>query len=106
MPRINLPVKRIRKRKKYSEKKNNDNHKWVYNTSTWRSLRLNYLMNNPLCEDCLIENPDKLSSAMEVHHIIPLSTDDTFEGKRKLGFDYKNLRSLCKEHHKKVHMGK
>ncbi len=100
MPTIFLNKKKYVKVKE-TNKRDNLNHKAVYNTRTWRKIRLQYLMENPLCVECMKE--DKITSAVEVHHIIPISTVDTIAEKRKLGFDWKNLKGLCDEHHKEEH---
>jgi len=105
MPVINLHSNTYKKpryeRLKETDKKNNINFKSVYNTNTWRKIRLQFLMQNPLCGRCL--KLDKINSAVDVHHIIPISTVDTIIEKRTLGFDWNNLESLCIECHKKEH---
>jgi 5-methylcytosine-specific restriction enzyme A len=86
----------------YNIKEYNDDYNFVYNTSLWRKLRLHYLMNNPLCKKCL--EKDIFNGAVDVHHIIPISSVDGKEEKQKIGFDIFNLEGLCKkchiEHHK------
>jgi 5-methylcytosine-specific restriction endonuclease McrA len=104
MPTINLDKKYKRKSKKNSEKSKLLNHIYVYNTKRWRDLRLWFLQNNPLCERC--KKDGKLNSAIDVHHIIPISTVDTITEKQELGFDINNLEGLCKEHHKEEHAKK
>lgn len=94
------------KKKKYvkekeTNKRDNLNHIAVYNTRKWRQIRLNYLMENPLCKRCFKES--KINSAVEVHHIIPISTVNTLLEKRTLGYDWNNLEGLCEEHHKQAH---
>lgn len=102
MPTIYLPPKKKYKRVyKKSEKKDNLNHSAVYNTTTWRTLRIEKLKRDPLCEDCL--KKDKIRSASEVHHVIKLSKGKTKKEKQAIGFNVKNLRSLCNECHKEVH---
>jgi 5-methylcytosine-specific restriction protein A len=95
MPIINLPNKnRI-------DKKNNDNHKYIYNTKRWREVRKRYLMNNPLCKLCLEKGIFK--KVDEVHHIKPLSTASDVNEKIRLGFDLNNLMGLCRECHIDIH---
>ncbi len=101
MPTIYLPKKPKQKRLKHSDKRDNLNNKFVYNTNTWRNLRLEYLKHNPLCKECFKKNI--LTSAVEVHHIIPISSQSDILKKQELGFDYKNLKGLCKECHKLEH---
>lgn len=73
----------------------------LYNTSGWRKLRQSYLLDHPLCEDCLLEG--KTTTSEEVHHKIPiLSVEDELEQKELL-LDYNNLRALCREHHHLIH---
>lgn len=73
----------------------------LYNTETWRKLRLGYLMEHPLCEECL--KTDKLSPAKEVHHVTPISTAFDKLGMMELAYDPQNLMSLCSECHTKKH---
>jgi 5-methylcytosine-specific restriction protein A len=88
----------------YDIKKDSLNAKAVYNTTIWKKLRLQFLSENPLCKRCL--DKDKISSAVEVHHIIPISKGNTYDENRMLGFDIDNLEGLCKdchtEHHNKI----
>lgn len=93
MPTINLNRKKI-------EVKTDDNHK-IYNSRIWRNLRISYLMENPLCEECLKNN--KVVGAIDVHHKIPISRGKNLEEKRIIGYDYNNLKSLCKDCHKLQH---
>ena len=98
MPSI---FKNPKKKRDYTSKKDNLNHQLVYNTTRWRILRLTYLQQSPFCSEC--KKNDKLVFAVDVHHIIPISsTDDALE-KIKLGFDIFNLKGLCVECHKKEH---
>lgn len=101
MPTINLHVRKPKIRYKPDNRKDNINHKAVYNTTQWRELRLLYLQNNPLCEMCL--EKEIIKSAIDVHHKNPISSTDSVNEKKRLGFDYKNLKSLCKDCHKEVH---
>jgi len=101
---INLPANKKRKDyPTYSKKnsKDNLNNRAVYNTNQWRYLRLEKLRNNPLCEKCL-EN-DKIELAIDVHHIKPISSVKNIYDKQIIGFDYKNLQSLCKKCHNDIH---
>lgn len=98
MPTIQL--KFSEKPKKNSSKSDCQNHIAVYNTRTWRELRLIYLAENPLCEIC--KNQQKLTLAQEVHHKTPISTGKTIAEKKIIGFDYDNLQALCTECHKSI----
>lgn len=88
-------------KKKNNRKLNNKNHSYVYNTRIWRKLRLYYLSKNPLCEKC--KNIGKLTLAVEVHHIISISSVNTKEMKMQVGYNINNLMSLCKKCHIKIH---
>lgn len=57
--------------------------------SYWRKLRQRVLNDQPLCEHCLKEN--RITSATEVDHIIPLRHGGTN--------DISNLQALCKPCH-------
>jgi 5-methylcytosine-specific restriction endonuclease McrA len=100
MPTINRPEK---KKKEYDVNRNDDNYNYIYHTGRWQQLRLTFLTYHPLCGRCLEKG--KISSAVEVHHKIPLSSAKDIDRKIELGFDIDNLEGLCKEchieHHKK-----
>lgn len=93
---------RIYKPKKNRRKSENRKQRMaIYNTARWRRLREVKLMNNPLCENCLLE--DRTTEAEDVHHMVSfMSTQDNIT-RRHLAFDYDNLKSLCKECHNKEH---
>lgn len=99
MPTLN----KLKKPKELSYKlhgKSKDIYK-LYNTQTWRRLREGYLMEHPLCENCLLV--DKITPAKEVHHIKPISRGvDEYE-MRCLAYDPNNLRALCEECHDEEH---
>ena len=59
--------------------------------SSWRMVRLQHLLNHPLCMDCLKEK--KLTPANEVHHIKKLADNPTLRDEPP------NLLSLCKSCH-------
>ena len=97
--------KRLRKnenKRVYNSKKDNTIHKYIYNTGTWKALRLEYLRLNPLCEEC--KSKGKIMAASEVHHIIPISTGKNINEKQTLGLDWNNLMSLCDNCHKIKHL--
>lgn len=58
-------------------------------------------MQHPLCEDCLEE--DKVTQAVEVHHIRPILTGKDELEMAELAYNPSNLRSLCKECHNNIH---
>lgn len=102
MPTIYKPVKEKKKRV-WNDKTDNNNYRWVYNTPQWKSLRLQYLMENPLCKKCLEKEEPKITSAKEVHHIISLNTESNYFRKRMIGFDPNNIEGLCVECHHELH---
>ena len=59
----------------------------------WRKIRTRFFNANPLCELCELEGRYKL--AEEIHHIKPLADGGTN--------DEKNLMSLCRSCHAKIH---
>jgi len=60
----------------------------------WKRIRDRYAREHPLCEWC--EKNGRLTSAEEVHHILPISLGGTH--------DKSNLMSLCKSCHNKIHL--
>ena len=103
MPTIYKPEKKKHERQE-SSKKDNLNHKAVYNTKVWKVLRLEYLKAHTLCEDCLLQG--KYILASEVHHKIPISNGQTIAEKKALGYAWDNLKSLCDDCHKSKHKHK
>ena len=72
----------------------------VYSSSRWKKLRLAKLMQQPLCEMCLLRK--KIVPAVDVHHIDSFLN---YNGYRRisLAYDINNLLSLCKECHSWLH---
>ena len=64
------------------------------NGRAWKRIRDRYAREHPLCEWC--EKNGRLTSAEEVHHILPISLGGTH--------DKSNLMSLCKSCHNKIHL--
>lgn len=97
---IELPPKK----KKKSGHKRLDISK-AYNE--YRPVRMAYLAQHPLCEDCMnseIVNENgrcemKIKRGEEVHHIRPLTTAKTQSEMFKLATDINNLKTLCHWHH-------
>lgn len=61
--------------------------------SRWEKIRKIFLMNNPLCVDCLKDG--RLTPAKVVDHIKP------HRGNKELFWDESNWQSLCVMHHNK-----
>ncbi|MBQ0154514.1 MAG: HNH endonuclease [Bacteroidales bacterium] len=99
MPTIFRPKKKISECKKHGRNKAIHD---LYNTRLWREIRAAKLMEQPLCERCLQKNT--ISPAVEVHHIVPISTagDDDL-ARKDLAYDYANLQSLCEACHHELH---
>lgn len=74
----------------------------LMNSRAWRRLRLTYLSQHPLCEDCLLV--DRTTPAREVHHIRPIeSAAGRPEEMKALALDPRNLRALCTSCHQEAH---
>ena len=61
----------------------------------WKKTRARFLLVHPLCELCKSEG--RLTSAEEVHHILPLASGGTN--------DEGNLMALCKSCHSRITIG-
>lgn len=73
----------------------------LINSQRWVKLRAKKVAASPLCEDCL--ERDISTPVEEVHHIQPIESAPDFETMKILAYDIKNLKSLCRECHKKAH---
>lgn len=58
----------------------------------WQRIRNRYIAANPLCEQC--RKQGRLTSAEEVHHILPLAAGGTHEER--------NLMALCTSCHSEI----
>ena len=58
----------------------------------WRKVRNRYIKAHPLCEEC--RKNGRLTSATEVHHILPINHGGTHEEA--------NLMALCKPGHTRI----
>lgn len=97
MPTINLPPKKPKKERRVTDIKKL--RSVAYNSSAWRKLRLTYLKEHPLCEECLKKG--KVTPASSVHHI-----KSPFKGGEinwDLLLDYNNLESVDHECHALLH---
>lgn len=97
MPTINLGTGKARDRTV-----NKAAYQSIYQDSRWKSLRLQKLKDNPVCELCDLEG--KTSPTKEIHHKIPFDISMSQEQIEALAFDYDNLISLCIPCHKKQHL--
>ncbi|WP_025726773.1 HNH endonuclease signature motif containing protein [Heyndrickxia ginsengihumi] len=103
---IDYDLKYCDKHKGYGDKQYNEQIRWnkdnkqyaeFYASKEWKLLRRLYIINNPLCEQCLKDN--KVTQAQIVHHKIEVREDFS---KR---LDWDNLESLCRACHNKHHFG-
>lgn len=97
MATINLIPNKRKLEKIHTSKRDNKIHSAVYNTDTWRKLRIQYLMLHPVCEEC------NKALAIDVHHKKEISTGSNESEYKQLGFDADNLQALCKDCHKSKH---
>lgn len=73
----------------------------IYHHPRWRKMRETYLMDHPLCQQCL--KSDKVTPATDVHHIRPFLTGNNDMERYALAFDVNNLMSLCEQCHHDLH---
>lgn len=73
----------------------------IYNTQRWRTMRSNFLLMNPLCEECLKNG--KTTPVDDIHHRVSFMSTDDIVTRRALAFDYNNLVALCDSCHAKEH---
>lgn len=83
---------------------NNEEYHKLMSSYRWRMLRLHYLTKHPLCEEC--EKRGITRQASEVHHVIPIESVVDIAKMRQLAYDWNNLKALCHECHKAIHLGK
>ena len=65
----------------------------IYQTQQWKATRRYHIQRNPLCVECKIKEKRIVAGAV-VDHIIPIR-----QGGQP--FDFKNLQTLCSDHHNK-----
>jgi 5-methylcytosine-specific restriction protein A len=97
MPYINKPPKKGNKRNEHTTPR--ELRQKYYNTTEWKKLRLLYLKEHPLCEECL--NEGRVTTAEDIHH--KNSPFKNGECNKNLFLDYNNLMALCKLCHNKKH---
>lgn len=86
----------------------------LLNSKQWKTLRIAYLRQHPLCERCIREGkaagvPEGyIRSAVDVHHRTPVETAKTLAEMERLCYDWHNLEALCIPCHSRTHkeMGK
>jgi len=100
MAYINRPKKKDNRTNKTKTDIVIKTHKLVYDTPTWKALRLSYLMEHPICECC------NNALATEVHHKTELKKATSDEEMVSLGFDINNLMAVCTKCHQEIHSHK
>lgn len=76
--------------------------KKLYNDTKYRKIRDWYMMEHPLCEECLKEG--KVTPSTQYHHIkSPFADGLTWSERYALLRDENNARSLCVYHHECAH---
>lgn len=101
MPTIN---KNKKKNREYNNVGNRAERQKIYNTKQWKALSKSYLMQHPLCEECL--KNDKITPAQHVHHIVSFMNAKDELSRLELALDSNNLEALCVECHNKKHNNK
>lgn len=102
-PKKKMPtIKKLPKKQKTTQHSNTDRRKMrfeAYNTTAWKKLRLAYMKEHPLCEECL--NNGKVKAADSIHHKQSPFIGNTVNW--ALFLDRDNLESICAECHARVH---
>lgn len=97
MPTIKLPKRQYnneRTTRKVSYQK-------IYQDRRYRLMRVQKLIDNPLCERCAERGIVK--QADEVHHKIPFDWGRNEAERQAFAFDYENLISVCMKCHDELH---
>lgn len=79
------------------------NYQSLLGSRVWKDLRARYLGAHPLCEICEAQGLTAL--ATEVHHKIPIGSETSYAGMRRLAYDVNNLQALCHDCHERIHEG-
>lgn len=99
MPTINTLKKNTKKNTNHNQTDMRQLRQKAYRSTQWRKLRVTYLKQHPLCEECL--KFGKVTPATSVHHIkSPFKGGET---NQHLLLDYDNLMSVCHECHAEIH---
>lgn len=73
----------------------------LYVSPRWRKMRKWYLIQHPICEECLKEG--RVTVATEVHHKRPIATGEDEAEMTTLAYDYGNIIALCHDCHVNAH---
>lgn len=63
----------------------------LYDTVSWKKIRISFLSDNPLCVECLKDGHYKMAKIVD--HLVP------HKGDINMFYDLNNLQALCKKHH-------
>lgn len=89
----------------YIKRANTENRKLrqsIYQTQRWRSLRLAYLQEHPLCESCLERG--LIVPSEQVHHRDSfIKYKSNINAMLERAYDYNNLQALCATCHSRLH---
>ena len=96
-PTINKLQKKPREYTLEQQTENRQFAAGLYNSVGWKKLRLRKLQDNPLCEQCQIE--DKITLASEVHHVNKFMKERNEENRIYMFYLYDNLMSVCPDCH-------
>lgn len=99
MPTINKIQKRPKKSTEHKETDMRKLRHTFYATTEWKKLRLTYLKEHPLCEECLKKG--KVTPAVDIHHIKSFVQKGAINW--ELGYNPDNLMALCKDCHAEIH---
>ena len=72
-----------------------------YGSKAWHNLREAKLIEQPLCEECMMRG--LTTTATQVHHRIPFGLGVDEQQRWELFLDYDNLESICAECHRRLH---
>ena len=96
-------IPKLKKKREYKDyNKKRVKRQSVYNTTTWRDLRLAKLMQCPKCEICELEG--RVTLAEDVHHALSF-LDVPEDEMLRVAYDAGNLVSVCKKCHSRCHTG-
>lgn len=90
-------------KRKYDNDAKRHKRQDIYNTTVWKRMRLAKLMEQPLCEVCLLQNRTTL--AQHCHHLTSFMEGENEFERDALAFDSSNLCSVCQECHNQIHNG-
>lgn len=79
----------------------NKHYQHLLNDRRWKDLRVAYLREHPLCEECLKQG--YVRSAVDVHHKTPVESAHSHAEMARLCFDWHNLMALCVPCHSRIH---